>query len=62
MTDSQVVSESGSKLGMNDVCVPVSDEDWNARRALIQHLYLEKNLTLKELIQCMIRNHGFRAS
>jgi hypothetical protein len=47
---------------MKEVCVPASDEEWDGRRTLIRHLYIDKGLTLRELIRCMAREHGFRAS
>jgi hypothetical protein len=62
MADSGVASQSVVMADISDVCIPVSDEDWHARRALIQRLYLENDLTLKELIHCMKRDHGFRAT
>ena len=53
MTDSHAASGAGSKLGMNDVCVLVSEGGWNVRLALIQHLYLEENST-----QCARMRHS----
>lgn len=51
-----------NRVNMNPVFDPVSEEDWDARRMLIQRLYLEKCLTLNEVRQRMIRDHGFRAT
>ena len=47
---------------MDHVFDPVSEEDWDAHRMLIQHLYWEKSLNVDEVKQRMVRDHGFRAT
>lgn len=39
-----------------------SRQEWDAHRATIEHLYREKNKTLKEVMSIMEREHQFKAT
>jgi Clr5 domain len=40
---------------------PPTTEDWNARREVITKLYQHDELSLKEVQEIMLKEHGFRA-
>ncbi|KAF5507689.1 hypothetical protein CGCA056_v013304 [Colletotrichum aenigma] len=46
----------------NDVVHPQSQEDWEERKEGIRHLYLERNLPLKEIRRIMYEEHSFSAT
>lgn len=37
-------------------------QQWDRHRAIIEHLYREKNKTLKEVMSIMERDHQFKAT
>ncbi|KAH9233856.1 hypothetical protein K456DRAFT_53372 [Colletotrichum gloeosporioides 23] len=46
----------------NDVVHPQSQEDWEEKKEGIRHLYLERNLPLKEIRRIMYEEHSFSAT
>lgn len=42
--------------------LPRSEQDWDAQRMAIRRLYLDEDMTLKEVMAIMERDHHFKAT
>ena len=43
------------------LAAPVSASDWAKLRPVIQSLYLEKDMALKDVMHVMFKEYGFKA-
>ncbi|KAK3331391.1 hypothetical protein B0H66DRAFT_469031 [Apodospora peruviana] len=58
---------SGLSTAISDVSperplVPTSAADWESKKAIIQELYMNKNLILNDVVDIMLSTHNFKAT
>lgn len=68
---SHLLSDSDSDRGIDGAAaeavpekpvVPTSAADWEAKKDIIQDLYMDKNYILNDVIEMMVKDHRFKAT